>query len=121
MALHHKLCHTLGGSFNLPHAEVHTVVLPHAIAYNAPAIPAALGRMGRALQSDQPATALYDLARANGAPGALAALGMPESDLDRAADLAVANPYWNPQPIERAGIRALLQRAWEGVRPGTGE
>ncbi len=37
MALHHKLCHTLGGSFNLPHAETHTVMLPHATAYTAPA------------------------------------------------------------------------------------
>lgn len=117
MALHHKLCHTLGGSFNLPHAEVHTVVLPHAIAYNAPAIPAALTRMRRALQTTDPAAALYDLARANGAPYSLRSLGMAEADLDRAADIAVANPYWNPQPIERAGIRALLQRAWEGERP----
>jgi alcohol dehydrogenase class IV len=120
MALHHKLCHTLGGSFNLPHAEVHTVVLPYAIAYNAPAIPAALARIGRALHSDAPAAALYELARTSGAPTALRALGMKESDLDRAADLAVANPYWNPQPIERAGIRALLQRAWEGARPDSG-
>ena len=117
MALHHKLCHTLGGSFNLPHAEVHTVVLPHAIAYNAPAIPDALVRIGRALHSEHPAAALYDLARTNGAPYALRTLGMKESDLDRAADIAVANPYWNPQAIERAGVRALLQRAWEGERP----
>ncbi len=41
MALHHKLCHTLGGSFNLPHAETHTIVLPHALAYNAAAAPQA--------------------------------------------------------------------------------
>jgi len=54
MALHHKLCHTLGGSFNLPHAEVHAVVLPHAIAYNAPAIPQAIERMARALGSRAP-------------------------------------------------------------------
>ena len=117
MALHHKLCHTLGGSFNLPHAQVHTVVLPHAIAYNAPAIPAALARLRRALGSNHPAAALYDLGRANGAPYSLRQLGMAEADLDRAAEIAVANPYWNPRPIERAGIRALLQHAWEGTRP----
>ena len=117
MALHHKLCHTLGGSFNLPHAEVHTVILPHSIAYNAPAIPSALARLSRALGSDRPAAALYDLARNNGAPYELRAIGMAESDLDRAADLAVANPYWNPRPIERNAIRALLQDAWEGKRP----
>ncbi|MGO9993764.1 MAG: maleylacetate reductase [Steroidobacteraceae bacterium] len=117
MALHHKLCHTLGGSFNLPHAEVHTVVLPHAIAYNAPAIPDALVRMRRALNSETPAAALYDLARDNGVPFSLKALGMVEADLDRAADIALANPYWNPRPIERDGIRHLLQNAWEGRRP----
>jgi maleylacetate reductase len=117
MALHHKLCHTLGGSFNLPHAEVHTVVLPHAIHYNSPAIPGALMRLGRALGTDRPATALYDLARANGAPYSLRELGMAAADLDRAADLAVQNPYWNPRPIERASIRELLQQAWDGLRP----
>ena len=117
MALHHKLCHTLGGSFNLPHAEVHAVVLPHALAYNAPAIPEALARLRRALGSEHPVAALYDLARSNGAPYSLRELGMREADLDRAADLAVANPYWNPRPIERDGLRALLQDAWEGRRP----
>ena len=118
MALHHKLCHTLGGSFNLPHAEVHTVVLPQAIAYNAPAIPQALARMQRALGASAPAGTLFDLARSNGAPVALRDLGMREADLDRAADIAVENPYWNPQPVTRPAIRELLQRAWEGIRPG---
>jgi alcohol dehydrogenase class IV len=117
MALHHKLCHTLGGSFNLPHAEVHTVVLPQAIAYNAPAIPEALARMGRALGSKTPAAAIYDLARNHGAPYALRDIGMQAADLDKAADIAASNPYWNPRPIERAAIRELLQNAYDGVRP----
>lgn len=117
MALHHKLCHTLGGSFNLPHAEVHTVVLPHAIAFNAPAAPDAMRRLTRALQTSTPAAALVDLARNNGAPISLRELSMRAEDLDKAADLAVANPYWNPRPFERSEIRNLLQRAWEGSHP----
>lgn len=117
MALHHKLCHTLGGSFHLPHAEVHTVILPHAIAYNAPEIPAALRRIERALGAAPAAGALYDLARTSGAPISLRELGMAAADLDRAADIALSNPYWNPRAPERAGIRELLQRAWEGARP----
>jgi len=118
MALHHKLCHTLGGSFNLPHAECHTIVLPHAMAYNAPAVPQAMARIARAIGAQDAAGGLYDLARDNGAPVALRDLGMPEADLDRAADIAASNPYWNPRPIERTAIRALLQNAWAGVRPG---
>jgi maleylacetate reductase len=120
MALHHKLCHTLGGSFNLPHAEVHTVVLPHAIAYNAGAVPQAMQRLSRSLQSADPAAALFDLAQANDAPTSLRELGMTSDMLDRAADIAVENPYWNPRPIERDAIRELLERAWRGARPTTG-
>ena len=121
MALHHKLCHTLGGSFNLPHAEVHTVVLPHALAFNAQAAPQAMARIARALGVAAAPQGVQDLARDNGAPVALRDIGMRESDLDRAADVAVRNPYWNPQPFgmaERDAIRALLQRAWLGAPPG---
>src|SRR4051812_43334550 len=65
MALHHKLCHTLGGSYNLPHAETHTVILPHALAYNAAAAPDAMQRITRALGGSSAAQAVYDLAKAN--------------------------------------------------------
>ena len=117
MALHHKLCHTLGGTFNLPHAETHTIVLPHATRYNAPAAVDAMKRVARALGAADAATGLYELAKAVGAPLALRDIGMPADGLDRAADLAVTNPYWNPQPLDRGAIRALLQAAWEGRRP----
>ena len=120
MALHHKLCHVLGGSFNLPHAEVHTVVLPQATAFNAPAVPQAMARVARALGSGSAARGLFDLARDNGAPLSLRSLGMAEADLDRAADLAAAQPYWNPRPVgpaQRDALRELLQGAWEGRRP----
>ncbi|WP_028216513.1 maleylacetate reductase [Paraburkholderia oxyphila] len=119
MALHHKLCHTLGGSFNLPHAQTHTVVLPHALACNAAHAPDAMRRIARAIGTDDAARGLYELARENGAPLALKTLGMNEADLDRAADIAAANPYWNPRPIERQALRALLQDAFDGVPPAT--
>jgi len=117
MGLHHKLCHTLGGSFNLPHAEVHAVVLPHALAYNAPAAPDAMARMARPLGVADAARGVFDLALALGAPTSLAAIGMPGDGLDRAADLAVQNQYPNPRPLERTALRALLQRAFEGAAP----
>ncbi len=117
MALHHKLCHTLGGSFNLPHAETHTIVLPHALAYNAPAAPEAVARIARALGGKSGPQAVYDLARDNGAPVALRDIGMKESDLDKVCEIAMSNQYPNPRPLERAALRQLLQEAFEGVRP----
>jgi maleylacetate reductase len=117
MGLHHKLCHTLGGSFNLPHAEVHTVVLPHALAYNASAVPEALARVARALGVGDAPRGLHELARRLDAPTSLAALGMPADGLDRAAELAVQNQYANPRPLERVALRALLQRAFDGAPP----
>ncbi|MFM2279364.1 MAG: hypothetical protein RLZZ444_1595, partial [Pseudomonadota bacterium] len=98
MALHHKLCHTLGGRFDLPHAETHTVILPHALAYNAPAIPEAMRALETVLGSD-PAGALQALAREIGAPTSLAQIGMPEAGLEAAAENALANSYWNPRAL----------------------
>ena len=117
MALHHKLCHTLGGSFNLPHAETHTIVLPHALAYNAAAAPDAMHMIVAALGGSSAAQAVFDLAKNNGAPVALKDIGMKEADLDKACDIAMQNQYPNPQPLERPALRQLLQNAFEGVRP----
>ncbi|MDM0115009.1 maleylacetate reductase [Variovorax sp. J22R133] len=120
MALHHKLCHTLGGSFNLPHAQTHTVVLPHALAYNAAEAPNAMRRIELALDAGilvSAAQAVYDLARDTGAPVALRDIGMQAADVDRACDIAMQNQYPNPRPLEREAIRDLLQRAFEGIRP----
>lgn len=117
MALHHKLCHTLGGTFDLPHAETHTIVLPHALAYNAPAAPDAMARITRAIGAPDAAQGLFDLAKRLGAKVALRDIGMPESGIDKAADLAVTNAYWNPRPLERNAIRDLIARAWAGEPP----
>jgi maleylacetate reductase len=114
MSLHHKLCHTLGGSFDMPHAETHAILLPHTIAYNA-------GSEGLdlldTLLGAASGPALYAFAGRLGAPRALRDFGLKEADLDRAADLATQNPYWNPRPIERGPLLALLQRAWRGDPP----
>jgi alcohol dehydrogenase class IV len=117
MGLHHKLCHTLGGSFDLPHAQTHTVVLPHAVAYNTLAAPEAMARVARALGVADAARGLFDLSGRLGAKRALKEFGMPERSIDRAADLAVENPYWNPRPVERDAICQLITRAWAGEPP----
>lgn len=117
MALHHKLCHTLGGSFNLPHAETHTIVLPHALAYNSRAAPEAMERIAAAIGASDAPVGLHRMAVNLGMTTALRELGVAESDLDRACAIALANPYWNPRPIEAGSLRDLLQRAWEGAEP----
>ncbi len=121
MGLQHKLCHTLGGSFGLPHAATHTVVLPHAMAYNAPAVPEVMERIARALDPDgtrpDAPTAMFDLIGRLGGPRSLAELGLAKADLARAAELATATPYPNPRPVTYEGISALLASAWSGTRP----
>jgi alcohol dehydrogenase class IV len=117
MALHHKLCHTLGGLFDLAHAETHTVVLPHALAYNAPAVPQAIAKVAKALDADDAPLGLFELSGRVDAPRSLKEIGMPESGIDEATDLALSNPYWNPRPLERQGIRNLIARAWAGEGP----
>jgi alcohol dehydrogenase class IV len=123
MGLHHKLCHTLGGTFNLPHAETHTVVLPHALAYNAAAAPQAMAAIARAMGGSADgdplaaARAVFTFNGRLGAPTSLRAIGMPADGLDRAADLAAQTPYPNPRALDRQALRALLQRAFDGAPP----
>jgi alcohol dehydrogenase class IV len=117
MALHHKLCHTLGGSWNLPHAETHAIVLPHAARYNRDAAPEAMARIARALGAKDAPGGLYDLEKKLGLKMKLADLGMPEAELERAAQLATQAPYPNPAPLTYQGILALLKDAFTGRRP----
>lgn len=117
MALHHKLCHAIGGAFNLPHAETHSCLLPHTLAYNASCAPVAMARIARAIGRPSAAAGLYDLARESGATLALRDIGLREEQIERAVDLAMASPYPNPRPLERDALRNLIVDAWAGVRP----
>jgi maleylacetate reductase len=122
MSLHHKLCHTLGGTLDLPHAQTHTVVLPHALAYNQPAAPDAVAALARALGgTSDPARELWELAGRLDAPRSLAEIGMQEADIPGIAELAVAegggSSYRNPRPVTRDGVEALLRAAWAGDAP----
>ena len=118
IALHHKLCHTLGGSFDLPHAPTHALMLPYAAHYNRDAVPDVMVRIARALGAGDAPSGLFDLARRTGAPASLEALGLRHADLDRAAELAASAPYPNPRRVTREDLRALLEDAFYGRRPG---
>jgi len=120
MALHHKLCHTLGGTLNLPHAQTHAVMLPHTAHYNHRAAPQALTKVARALGGNEAAEAgalLFALNQSLGLPPSLQALGAAPEGIIEVTRLAVTNPYPNPEPIEHERVLALLQRAYAGERP----
>lgn len=119
-AMHHKICHTLGGAYNLPHAEMHAVVLPYVAAYNMPASPDSERRVAEALglsdsESGAAARGLFDLRAALGAPPSLGAIGFKESDILEAASLALPSiPDSNPRPVTEDSLAELLRAAWAG-------
>jgi len=117
MALHHKLCHTLGGTFDLPHAGTHSVILPHAMAYNARAADRAMSRVAEVLGVENAPRGMWDLAQRLGAPMSLAELGMPREGISRTVELALANPYWNPAALEATRLHTLLKNAYDGRPP----
>ena len=117
MALHHKLCHVLGGSFDLPHAETHSIVLPHAMRYNYDAAREAMRRIERAMHSSDAPAAIWELEKRLGLPLRLSDIGMQGADLERAARIATEAPYPNPRKVEYGPVLELLRNAYEGRRP----
>lgn len=113
--LHHKICHALGGAFNVPHAETHTIVLPHVVAFNSPAIPAETKRVADALGVDDAAQGLQELARDFGTPLALELIGLTSADLDEAVAMILEKDLSdNPRPVDRLGLSDLLRGALVG-------
>jgi maleylacetate reductase len=110
-SLHHRLCHVLGGALDLPHAETHAVILPHAAALCAPAAPAAAERVARVLGGEEIGAAVRALAVRAGVPTSLRELGVRETELDVAlAEIGAAAPL----PVTEDDLRGLLRRAWSG-------
>jgi maleylacetate reductase len=117
MGIHHKICHTLGGSFDLDHAGIHCLMIPYTTAHNADAVPDAMRRAARALGASNAPSALYDLMQKTAVKKTLQEFGLTESDLEKAADLAVKNPYYSPRPVTREGVLEMLHAAYEGRSP----
>ena len=115
--LHHRLCHTLGGSFNTSHADTHAILLAYSVAYNARAVAQGTARVADALGVSDAADGIFDLLHEVSAVTNLEQLGLTAADLDRAADIATETPCANPAPVSRAAVRELLGRAFAGERP----
>jgi maleylacetate reductase len=119
-ALHHSLCHVIGGTYALGHADLHAALLPYVVAYNAPAAPDAMRRVATALGSTSAAGGLRDLGERLGAPTDLRSLGLPEEALDDVADRAVAAiGHRNPRRVDTWSLRRMLDDAYAGRPPGT--
>ncbi|WP_416979814.1 maleylacetate reductase [Streptomyces sp. T028] len=120
MSLHHKLCHILGGTFDLPHAETHTVLLPYVAAFNLPAAPEADQALRRALATTDVSLHLARTSVGLGAPRSLAEIGLAEEHVDEIVGQAVGQPYANPRPVTAEAVRSLLTDALHGtLAPGS--
>jgi alcohol dehydrogenase class IV len=117
MAIHHRICHVLGGTFGLAHGDVNAVILPHVVGYNREAEPEAMAALADALGVADPALGLFELAETLGAPTGLSELGITEPDLERATEMIVDGVGYNPRPVEREWIRQLLEDAFAGSPP----
>lgn len=117
IALHHRLCHVIGGLYDLPHGETNSVILPQAVNYNRPAIPGACAVIEEVFASPHAARALFDFATEIGAPQSLRELGMPQSGIDATVAAMLEHGGWNPRPLEREALRQLMRDAFEGTRP----
>ena len=122
--MHHKICHVLGGAYDLEHAALHAALLPHVLGFNAPAAPEAATRIAAALQAaghgdgSDALAALGSVYDAIGAPRSLGALGLRADQLDEAAALALERiPPSNPRPVSLKDLVQLLRRAQSGARP----
>jgi alcohol dehydrogenase class IV len=111
MGLQHQLAHVLGGAYDLVHAELHALLLPHVMAYNLPAAPKAAARLSRITGTD-PVPVVARLARAVEGPSTLAALGVPRAELGDIAARVVAAPYPNPRRVDVDSVVHLLEDAW---------
>ena len=117
IGLHHKLCHVLGGRYDMPHAQTHAALLPHVVGFNEPALGSLAARMAVAVGAGRASTAVYDLAVRMGLRMALAELGMPEAAIGEVAAEVAAAPPANPRPVDETALRSLLRAAWEGDGP----
>ena len=116
--LHHKICHVLGGAYNLPHAQTHATVLPYVLAFNGPAAPDAEHRIAAAFGSNRAIDGLEDLRRELDAPRALRDYGFAEDAIPEAAEAILpAVPESNPRPVTVADLERLLRAAWSGADP----
>ncbi len=130
MALHHGLCHILGGTAGVPHGVANSIILPHAVRFNidatAPQLAQAAEAMGvgrntsassidDAVVAEEVVERIYTLIGQMKLPQHLRDVGVKETDLPNLAQLALQSRavQSNPKPITNAAqIEVVLRAAW---------
>ncbi len=116
--LHHKICHVLGGTFNLPHAQTHATVLPYVLAFNAPYASDSEARIAAAFGTAEALTGLQGLRKRLDAPKALSDYGFTADGVAEAAAVVQPTvPASNPRPVTTENLTRLLQAALSGEDP----
>lgn len=113
MGVHHGLAQLVGGRTGIPHGLANAILLTHAVAFNAEAVPHEVAQLGAALGGDA-ATTIDQLRAQIGLPGRLSEVGVAEADLEVVARLSQANHNvaHNPRPVGEADALAILRAAW---------
>ncbi|WP_350656324.1 maleylacetate reductase [Psychrobacter sp. S1-30-MNA-CIBAN-0213] len=120
MAIHHKICHTLGGTYNLPHAEAHAITLAYSVHYNRNADIEAMDRLAEALSvssREEVGLEIYRLNQSLGIPLALKDIGLPEEGPAEVAQIICDSPYYNPRDYDYEELKDLLNKAYQGLSP----
>jgi maleylacetate reductase len=114
MGVHHGLSQMIGGRTGIAHGLANAIVLPHAVRFNADAVPDEVRRIGEAIGApDDPAGAIADLVERLGLPSRLSDVGVGADDLDAIARMAPGNRNvaGNPRPVGEQDARAILEAA----------
>ena len=118
IALHHQLCHIVGGLYDIPHADSNSVILPQALDYNRDFVTAANETIVGVFGGESAASGVFDFAERIGAPVSLRSIGIPEEGLEQIVQTALAHRAYNPRPLDEESLCKTLQNAFEGSRPG---
>ena len=115
--LHHAVCHAIGSVAGVGHGDANSALLPHALAFNAPAAGDALQRAAQALgdADGDAAAAVRRLQAAIGVPTRLRDIGVEAPQLDRIAAKTMGERglHFNPRTVaDAAEVRALLEAAY---------
>ena len=113
LGLGHAMAQAVGGRYGLPHGAMNALCLPPALRFNEPVASAAIERFAGAIDAEEAAEGVRELARLGGYER-LRDFGVPEEDLPELGELAAVRggAKANPRPASPADVEKLLRSIW---------